>query len=74
MIFTELAPPIGKGPRQCLADAGAHVELDAVALAVVETDGLDPVETIERPGETGGRILAAGKQYERARLIHHRLH
>jgi hypothetical protein len=35
------------------------IELDAMALAVVEADGLQPLETIERPRRTGGRVLAA---------------
>ena len=41
-----------------------------MALAIVEADRLDPVETLQRPGEAGGRILPAGKQNERALLVH----
>ena len=43
---------------------GAHlapcVQFDAVALAVVEADGLDVRVALERPGEAGRRILPAG--------------
>ena len=37
-------------------------KLDGMALAVVETDGLDPGKTRERPGQAYGGILPAGKQ------------
>ena len=36
-----------------------------VALAVVEAEGLDPGEALQRPGQTGRGILAAGKQHQR---------
>ena len=41
------------------------VELDAVALAVVEADGLDMAVSVERPGEAGGAVLAAREQDQR---------
>ena len=44
--------------------AVAAVELDGVALAVVEAQRLHAREAAERPGEAGGGILAAGKQHQ----------
>ena len=35
-----------------------------VALAIIEADGLDPVEARQRPGQADGGILAAGKQHQ----------
>ena len=35
-----------------------------MALAVVEAERFDAREAVERPGETGGGILAAGKQHQ----------
>ncbi len=51
--------------RHPLAHARPHLELGAVALAIVEADGLDPHEALERPGEADGRVLPAGKQHKR---------
>src|SRR5439155_12348032 len=45
-------------------DDRATVELDRVALAVAEADGLDAREIRERPREAGGRILAAGEEHQ----------
>src|SRR4029077_4153648 len=44
----------------------ALVEFDSVPLAIVEADRLDELMAIERQGKTGRRILAAGKQHQRA--------
>ena len=59
LVGTE--PP---GPaRKTVADGGEDIlaafEFDAVTLAVVEADGLDARETIQRPRKAGRRILAA---------------
>jgi hypothetical protein len=35
-----------------------------MALAVIKADGLDASETVERPGEAGGRILPAREQHQ----------
>ena len=43
----------------------AAVELDGVALAVVEAQRLHARKAVQRPGEAGGGILAAGKQHQR---------
>ncbi len=65
MVLAEPACPGGDDPRQPLPQGGAPVELDPVTLAIVEPQGLDPVEPVERPGQAGGRILAAGEQHQR---------
>jgi hypothetical protein len=62
MIFAQARCPARKLLAYLLNDNFSAVELDAVALAVVEADGLDLLEALERPGEAGGRILPAGKE------------
>ncbi len=42
----------------------AAVQLDAVALAVVEADGLHLGVAVQRPGQAGGGVLAAGEQHQ----------
>ncbi|ABA49515.1 hypothetical protein BURPS1710b_0356 [Burkholderia pseudomallei 1710b] len=68
VIVAQLVRPLRKTPLQRIAHALATFELDAVALAVIEAERLDGLIALERPGHTCGRILAAGKQYERAVL------
>ena len=63
------AAQCGNSAFESLADVKPAVELDAMALAVIEADRLDALEAIERPGEAGRRILAAGIENER-RLRH----
>ena len=46
-------------------------ELDPVPLSIVKTDGFDPLETIQGPGETGGRILPARKEDQGASVPVH---
>ena len=46
-------------------------ELDPVPLSIVKTDRFDPLETIQGPGETGGRILSARKEDQGARVLVH---
>jgi hypothetical protein len=70
VVVAEAHGPIRKIAAERGADGVAHGELDAVALAVVEADGFDMGEAVERPGEAGSRILAAGKQHQRARVEH----
>ena len=64
-------PSAGTARAQRRAHAGAAVELDAMALAVVEADGLDARVARERPGQAGGGILAAGEQHQGAAGIDH---
>jgi len=45
-----------------LTDACPHGEFDGVPLAVVETDGLDARETLQRPGEANCRVLPAREE------------
>ena len=62
-----LAQPAGP-LREALAHGGQHLgaglQLHLMALAVVEADGLDPREALQRPGQAGGGILAAGEQHQ----------
>ena len=69
MVLAEPARPGGKALPQGREHAQAGVELHSVLLAVVETDRLDRVEPVQRPGEARRRILPAGEEYER-RLGH----
>ena len=52
--------------------AGLGGALDGVPLAVVEADGLDVAESVQRPGQADGGILPAGEQHEGAALVLHR--
>ena len=45
-----------------------RLKLHRVALAIVEAHRLDARETVQRPGQAGGRILPARKQEERGPL------
>jgi hypothetical protein len=60
-----LAEP--RGPRrefgaQARKHARPRLELDAVALPVIEADGFDPLIARERPGEAGGGVLPAREE------------
>ena len=46
------------------ANDGALRQLDGVALAVGEADGLDASVAVERPGQADGGVLPAGKQHQ----------
>ncbi len=67
MILTKPSGPAWAESHDLLADLGPLIELDAVALAVIETDRFDMIEAGKRPGETGRRILPSGKKHERFR-------
>src|SRR5581483_9810705 len=71
MILAEPGFPFRLDREDLRADFRPHVELDAVALAVIEADRFHARETIERPGETNGGILPAGKQNKRSRGLGH---
>ena len=58
-------------PDPCPTHHQPLIELDAMALSVVEGDGLDVLEAVERPGEAGGGILAAGEQHQGGTRIDH---
>src|SRR5271167_2603433 len=55
MIRAQLGAPIGKFVAQTIDDYRTALELDMVALAVIEADRLDLCEMLERPGEAGRR-------------------
>ena len=58
MIDAELPVPVGEFRAQSFENRGSALELDPVALAVIEADRLDRGKTAQRPGEAGCRILA----------------
>src|SRR3546814_9249899 len=72
MVVAEARSPFGKITAHPVAHDSAAVEFDAVTLPVIEPDRLHAVETVERPGEAHGRILAAREQHEGV-LRHSRL-
>src|SRR5262249_6879468 len=65
LTLAEPLAPTRPHRRKPLAQPRTDLKLGAVALPVVEADGLDPGEALERPGEAHGRILPTGKQHER---------
>ncbi len=60
----------GKARAQRVEHARARVKFDHMALAIVETHRLDGLKSVERPGEAGGGILAAGKKDEGVVFVH----
>jgi len=64
-IIAETRGPVRKRSLDCGEHGAAALQLDAVALAIIEAHGLHVLEARQRPGETGRGILAAGKQYQR---------
>jgi hypothetical protein len=54
VIVPEPLAPSRRKPGEPSAKVRPAVQLDPVALAVVEADGLDPLEPLQRPGEAGG--------------------
>jgi hypothetical protein len=65
MILAEPHLPGGLQRPNPLAQARPDLKLDCMALAIIEPDRLHLRETFQRPGETDGRVLAAGKKNER---------
>src|SRR5206468_1960676 len=70
MVLLESLGPPRLQTNQFLENVRPAVELDAMALAIVEPDGLDPVETRQSPSEGGRRILSSRKQDERSFRLH----
>ena len=62
MVVRELCGPLRKLRAQARENPLPRIELDAVALAVVEADGLDARIALERPGKAGRGILSSGKE------------
>ena len=69
VILAELFGPGRVERRDTFTHALARVELDAMALRVVETQRLDASEAFERPRQAHRRIVPAGKQDERGLRI-----
>jgi len=61
VIVAEAGGPVGKLVFECGDDFAALIELDAMALAVVEADGLDAVVTVKRRSEADSGVLSAGE-------------
>jgi hypothetical protein len=65
VILAETVAPGGKIFADRFQDYLALAEFDVMSLAIIETDRLNELMTIERQGKTCRRILAAGKQDKR---------
>ncbi len=65
VVVAEPGGPLRKAVPNRLPHDQALVQLDRVALAVVEGDRLHMRVARQRPGEAGGRILPAGEQHQR---------
>src|SRR6185437_7645521 len=50
------------------------LQFDQMALAVIETKGLDPGKTLQRPCKAGRGILSAGEQHQRGLDLNGRAH
>jgi hypothetical protein len=70
MIFAEASGPRRAHRPHALTHALACFELGTMALVIIEADGLDASEALERPGETNGRVLSSGEQDQRAVRVH----
>jgi hypothetical protein len=69
VVLAEPRCPAGKLALQPFKNLFSAIELDAMALAVVETDGLDELVALKRPREARGRVLSAGKKDQRAQGV-----
>ena len=65
VIRAKLFAPGRKIAQKRVADDGALIELDAMPLVIIKSDGFDMIIALERIGETGRRILTAGEQGQR---------
>ena len=61
VVVGELLIPLREFAPQPLQRRHPAIELDAVALPVIEADGFDRSKALKRPGQARCRILAAGK-------------
>ena len=69
VVVAEPRAPARKLAAQLRAHVQPALELDVVALAVVEADRLDVGVALERPGQADGRVLTAGEQDQRAARV-----
>jgi hypothetical protein len=70
MILAKAGGPRRLQRQHVLAHALTCLELGTMALLVVEADSLHAGETLERPGQTDGRVLSSGEQDEGAVGVH----
>ena len=71
MVITQAGRPLRK-PLPCLlAEPLATLQFDCMPLAVLETDSFHAAVMRQRPGQTGGGILASGKQYKGRLTVSH---
>ena len=66
MVGAEPARPGGEARTEAIEDRRPHVEFDPVALAIIEAQGFDMGEPLQRPGEAGRGILPARKEHDGA--------
>jgi hypothetical protein len=59
MVVAEPFAPWRGERSEPLSNARPYLKLDAMALSVIEPDGLHAAKALKRPGKTHGRILAA---------------
>ena len=62
MVLAEPARPERIAQHDAMADFLPLIEFDAMALAIIEADRLDVIETRQREGEAGGRNPARRKK------------
>ena len=72
MIGAQFRAPRREMRAQLVEDSWPAVELDGMALTVIEPDRLHGIEPIQCPGQTGRAVLASGKEDER-RIFHHHI-
>ena len=65
VVRPELRPPGRKSAPKPLDDPRSRFKLHRMPLPIVEAHGLDLPEARERPGETDGTVLPAGKHNQR---------
>ena len=66
MVVAQTRRPLWKALRELLAHAAAHLHLHAVALAVIKAQRLHTFIHGQGLGQTGGGVLATGKQHQRS--------
>ena len=64
VVLAEATGPVGVKFNNPVPNGLADRKLHRMALAVVEADGFDASETLQRPGQAYGGILPAGKQHQ----------
>ncbi len=65
VILAKSLPPLRTQGRHTVAHAQACLKFDAVALTVVEANGFDMGEPLQRPGQAYSGILPPGKEHKR---------